>query len=736
VGPPLAAWALGGAFIAAFTSQVAGWSVQTDELQLVRLAISIADTLSLTPHVRGEDVTTFSQLYPLLTAPFYGLLSTTAAFDAVHIFNAVAIASAAVPVYLLARELRLPKPAATVVAAASVMTPWMVLAMLVFTEVVAYPAAAWALLAIQRSLARPSPLRDLLALAAVVLAFFARTQLLWLGGLYLVVVLVHAFAYPLVAAEGRDRIRGLRRVPRDLVRGHPFLMAGVLLAGVLALAGRLQKSLLGSYGESATGDLLPPNVFSFTLQHIDYVAVGVGVIPFVAAVGWALAATFRPASKGHHAFAVLTLVAVPLVSLQVSSFVLRYSSSEVHDRYVMYLAPILFLGLALFLYADVRRSSFVAMGVAALAFFVVAEESDYVGGAEFFASPVAIFHPVLTGRADQLGDLLGLDGLTPTPLLELLAVAAAVGLPLALHLLPRKRVIAVVGLGVFAFSVAQSAYVFDKVLAQAVFVPGTDSIDRHVPDDADVGIVPFEVGGYPPRIWWNAEFWNKRVTRGYEYGDVDDFTPFPSGKLDLDARTGALTASGASGALVRFLAIHEQDRRFRPGGRVTRVSVTEEDNLELIELAQPAAAVWSGDGFGHDATFHDGARIRVYGGPGQGAVRRRVTLVMAASAEVDPARPRAAQERRRFEIRGAGVRREGVLRLGEERAETFELCVPRGSGRTIELRGTGAGFYGAVPPDIEGLPIGVKVASIEVRPEARPSRGAGRTACARAPAGR
>ena len=29
---------------------------------------------------------------------------------------------------------------------------------------------------------------------------------------------------------------------------------------------------------------------------------------------------------------------------------MRYSSSEVHDRYVMYLAPILFLGLALFLY--------------------------------------------------------------------------------------------------------------------------------------------------------------------------------------------------------------------------------------------------------------------------------------------------------------------------------------------------------------------------------------------------
>ena len=90
----------------------------SDELQHVRLAISIADTLSLTPYLRGEDVTIYSQLYPFLIAPFYGFLSTTAAFDAVHIFNAVAMASAAVPVYLLARELGIPKPAATVVATA------------------------------------------------------------------------------------------------------------------------------------------------------------------------------------------------------------------------------------------------------------------------------------------------------------------------------------------------------------------------------------------------------------------------------------------------------------------------------------------------------------------------------------------------------------------------------------------------------------------------------------------
>jgi hypothetical protein len=566
-------------------------------------------------------------------------------------------------------------------------------------------------------------------------AFFARTQLLVLGGVYLIVVLVHGVAYPLMTAAASDRRGTLRRIPRELVRGHPLLLVVTVLGAFRELTGNSPRSLLGSYNESTEGDLLPPEVGSYTLQHIDYIAVGVGVIPFVAAVGWALATVFRPASKGHHAFAVLMVVLVPLLSLVVSSFVLRYSSAEVHDRYVMYLAPLLFLGLALFLYADVRRASFVGAAAAAVAFLVVAEESDYRGGAEFFASPVAIFHPVLTGRVGQLGDLFGADDLSPTPLLQLLAIATAIGLPLAVRHLSRRRVITVVGLGVLAFTIAQSAYVFDKVLDEELFVSGTDWVDDRVPDDADVGIVPFEFGGYPPRVWWNVEFWNKRVTRGYEYGDVDDFTPFPSNKLELDPPTGELTTI-TDAPLAPYLVMHEQDRRLRPRGRVTREKVTFEDVFELIEVEQPPTALWAAEGFGLDSTFHDGARIWVYGGPGQGAVRQRVTLLMAASEEVDPRLPRARQERRRYAIRGDGVNRRGVLGRGEQRAETFDVCVPRGSNTQFRLRGTGEGFYGAIPEqDIEGLPIGVRVASIDVKPAPRSSRGDGRTACARPPAG-
>ena len=92
--------------------------------------------------------------------------------------------------------------------------------------------------------------------------------------------------------------------------------------------------------------------------------------------------------------------------------------------------------------------------------------------------------------------------------------------------------------------------------------------------------MPFEVGGYPPRPWWNAEFWNKRVTRSFQYGDVDDYTPFPSANLAIDASDreadgdrGASQARGLPRDARRGPALpparardaRDRDRRGRPG---------------------------------------------------------------------------------------------------------------------------------------------------------------------------
>ncbi len=93
----------------------------TDELQYVKLALSAAETLSPFPAIHGASVATANQLYPLLLAPVVGPLSAPDAFRAAHVLNAFLMTSAAVPAYLLGREL-LDRAWSFVVAVSSVVT--------------------------------------------------------------------------------------------------------------------------------------------------------------------------------------------------------------------------------------------------------------------------------------------------------------------------------------------------------------------------------------------------------------------------------------------------------------------------------------------------------------------------------------------------------------------------------------------------------------------------------------
>ena len=98
-----------------FSGRIRDWSVMTDELLYAKLATSIADTGSPLPRVHGTSIEVYNQLYPLLIAPLYGALSPPEAFRAAHVLNAVVMASAVFPVYLLGRQV-LPRAWAVAVA--------------------------------------------------------------------------------------------------------------------------------------------------------------------------------------------------------------------------------------------------------------------------------------------------------------------------------------------------------------------------------------------------------------------------------------------------------------------------------------------------------------------------------------------------------------------------------------------------------------------------------------------
>jgi len=77
----------------------------TDELLYTKLAQHFADTGSPLPVLHGEHVGFLGVVYSILLAPLYAAFDPVTAFDATHVLNAVLFASAAIPVYLLARSM-------------------------------------------------------------------------------------------------------------------------------------------------------------------------------------------------------------------------------------------------------------------------------------------------------------------------------------------------------------------------------------------------------------------------------------------------------------------------------------------------------------------------------------------------------------------------------------------------------------------------------------------------------
>ena len=165
--PLLALWLAFALSLSQVTGAVKDWFVMTDELVYERLAISIAKTGSPLPHIHDQFVRSLDQLYPLLIAPFFrhGLVSHD--IHEAHLLNAWVMTSACIPAFLLARRVTGRRSVAYLLAILSVTIPWFIYAPFLLTEVVAYPAVLWALLAFQSAIASPSDRNDLFALLGI-----------------------------------------------------------------------------------------------------------------------------------------------------------------------------------------------------------------------------------------------------------------------------------------------------------------------------------------------------------------------------------------------------------------------------------------------------------------------------------------------------------------------------------------------------------------------------------------
>jgi hypothetical protein len=676
------------------------WAVMTDELQVARLATSIAETLSPVPMIHGVYYGALAQLYPLLLAPFYGTLSAPAAETAAHGLNAVFLASAAVPAYLLGRSVGGTKAAGCIAAALTVFTPWLVLASTLLTENAAYPAFVWAVFLCQRTLAAPSARRDAAAVAGLALAFFARTQLFVLALALPVVLLMHEAAFSVALRGGRTVAASARAGAARALRRHHVLAAayglGVLVAVLLAVRGALGR-VVGNYTVPFGGDLVPDGLWGSAAAHLDHVVVGAGILPFLLAASWAVTAVVRPERKEAHSFALLVLVLVPLLTFEVASFDLRFTPNRfIQDRYLVYLVPLFAVGAAAWLVQPTqRRVRIVTLAVAAGAFVGLLQFSAFDDRAIiFWAAPGGAVHPAVAAVAAPIG-------LSADVFLRIATVALAAAAAVAALRAPRGGgiVLAVVVAGFGAYGAAYVLHQYsDPVMTRTSAGPARDWIDASVPGGRSVALVPSPLADRPS--WWEAELWNKDVDRALRVGGGRTFTPFPADDVRVGYAAGRLLGPAPSD----YLVLASREIRFQLAGAER---VADARPLTLVRVNRPHRLAWATHGLTLDGWTRPGeaATVRLYGN-GRGG-RRTVTLTLAAS--------RYAAQPLEFAFAGGGrTVRGGVDPGGARPPVRLSFCVPAAGHVDATITTTGTTSL----PD--GRTVALHVDGLQVSPAASP----------------
>jgi hypothetical protein len=471
------------------------------------------------PAVRGEAAHFPALLAPFLASPFQALFSPELAYRLTQAENALFMSLAAVPVYLLARRLRLSAGYALACAAFAVALPDLVFASYTLADPVAYPFALGAIAAGVAAIDRPSRRAQVLFLGLAFLAMFARVQY---------VVLPAAF---LVAAVAVDRRRVLRTQRLALV-----LMALPLL-GVLALGpGRL----LGYY--SSVGNLhVGGKLLTWAATDLFLLAFACGIV----LVPGAVVALARARGRTETAFAVLLAVFAAGLLLEAALYASN-GSLRFQERYLFALLP--FVPVAFGLYLKHGRPARVAVGVIAVVLFVVSARvplSGYAGATGKTDSP---FLTAVFELSKHVGTASG------SLVLALLAAFAA-----GAAVLVSRR-----GGGAYAFGGA-----FAFVLAASLGSVLNDSHNAHqvrhdyLPqnpswiDASRLGNVTLlQTVGSPPDRSIEQLYWNRSLTREALLGDALPTDVYAAPRVNVDA-SGTLQGVGPNVLLQEYAATVE-----------------------------------------------------------------------------------------------------------------------------------------------------------------------------------
>jgi hypothetical protein len=307
-------------------SKHAGPAYFPDEYLYTELSRSIAT--SGHAYVRGALSHFAPLLAPLVTAPAWLFGNVSAGYHAAQAINVTFVSLAAVPVFVLARTLRLGRPQALTAAALALALPGLLYASFMLSEPIAYPLVLAAIATGVRALDRPSMRTIAMFVGFVFLASFARLQF---------AVLLPCFLVALVGMLSREQ-----RVKVTLRRHWRSGAALVLATIALAAAGPARSGYYPSFLH--VGIDLENLVSSLGLNAL-ILAIGTGIVLLPGSILGAVAAIERPRMRAELAFALFTLAVTVALLLQASI----YGDTHVaQTRYTFYLVPLWVISFLLY----------------------------------------------------------------------------------------------------------------------------------------------------------------------------------------------------------------------------------------------------------------------------------------------------------------------------------------------------------------------------------------------------
>jgi hypothetical protein len=460
----------------------------------------------------------YSLVYPLIAGFPLADGDAERGYAALKVGQALLMSLAAVPVYLWGRTL-MARPWALTAAALSLCIPALAFSGFVMTEVAFYPVVGLATWALASALARPTWLNQGLALGGVVLAATTRLQ-----AIVLAPVVVLAVALQLL----------FERNPRALRRYAP-LLGGLAVLAVVWLAFQRGEAL-GAYGVTGHVSYDIRDAARFAAYHIADLLVLTAMVPVVALTIVALPSfAGRERSQDVQAFVAVACAMFAGFLAQVGLFASRLLG-RLAERNLIVLAPLAFLGFALWLARGCPRPRVATAAVGAVAIALLA----YL--------PPSFISAAAEPDAFSVIPLYRLRVTYPSADIRLVLVLAGLG-ALALFAFWPRNVRWLLAFAVGGVLVLASVSATGVVRTQARgFQRITVGNDRTWIDHIANGPVAYVYGGElgwsgGATVWQNV-FWNRRITRVYSLGGRRILGPMPTTAVTRAPDGRLVTADG------------------------------------------------------------------------------------------------------------------------------------------------------------------------------------------------